>query len=79
MKLRFLHLIAFLAVTTALGAQQQATIAQPRGRDLSPSPGMVRENPKDALKYVWIPPGTFMMGAHPETTRARKVRSLHTK
>jgi formylglycine-generating enzyme required for sulfatase activity len=22
----------------------------------------VRENPKDGLKYVWIPPGTFMMG-----------------
>ena len=21
-----------------------------------------RENPKDGLKYVWIPPGTFMMG-----------------
>jgi serine/threonine-protein kinase len=24
--------------------------------------GTVRENPKDGLKYVWIPPGTFMMG-----------------
>ena len=22
-------------------------------------------NPKDALKYVWIPPGTFMMGCSP--------------
>lgn len=28
----------------------------------TPAQGMVRENPKDGLKYVWIPPGTFMMG-----------------
>jgi formylglycine-generating enzyme required for sulfatase activity len=27
-----------------------------------PAAGPVRENPKDGLKYVWIPPGTFMMG-----------------
>ncbi len=26
------------------------------------APGQVRENPKDGLKYVWIPPGSFMMG-----------------
>jgi serine/threonine-protein kinase len=25
----------------------------------------VRANPKDGLKYVWIPPGTFMMGCSP--------------
>jgi formylglycine-generating enzyme required for sulfatase activity len=30
-----------------------------------PVPGTVRENPKDGLKYVWIPPGTFMMGCSP--------------
>jgi formylglycine-generating enzyme required for sulfatase activity len=28
-------------------------------------PGTVQENPKDGLKYVWIPPGTFMMGCSP--------------
>ena len=27
--------------------------------------GAVRENLKDGLKYVWIPPGTFMMGCSP--------------
>jgi formylglycine-generating enzyme required for sulfatase activity len=27
--------------------------------------GTVRENPKDRLKYAWIPPGTFMMGCSP--------------
>jgi formylglycine-generating enzyme required for sulfatase activity len=26
---------------------------------------IVRENPKDGLKYVWIPRGTFMMGCSP--------------
>lgn len=25
-------------------------------------PGTVKLNPRDGLKYVWIPPGTFMMG-----------------
>jgi formylglycine-generating enzyme required for sulfatase activity len=65
MKLRFLILIVFLAVTTAVGAQQQPTKVQARLGDLGPSPGTVRENPKDGLKYVWIPPGTFMMGCSP--------------
>jgi serine/threonine-protein kinase len=31
-----------------------------------PATTPVRENPKDGLKYVWIPPGTFMMGCSPE-------------
>jgi len=28
-------------------------------------PGAVRENPKDGLNYVWIPPGSFRMGCPP--------------
>ncbi|MDR3674813.1 MAG: SUMF1/EgtB/PvdO family nonheme iron enzyme, partial [Acidobacteriota bacterium] len=28
--------------------------------------GSVRENPKDGLKYVWIPSGTFLMGCSPK-------------
>jgi formylglycine-generating enzyme required for sulfatase activity len=28
--------------------------------------GAVRENPEDALKYVWISPGMFMMGCSPD-------------
>lgn len=28
----------------------------------APEPGAVRVNPKDALEYVWIPPGEFQMG-----------------
>ena len=33
------------------------------------SKGEVRVNPNDGLKYVWIPPGTFMMGCSPGDKR----------
>jgi len=35
------------------------------------SEGEVRVNPNDGLKYVWIPPGTFMMGCSPGDTECR--------
>ena len=31
----------------------------------SPSAGSVRTNPKDGQRYVWIPPGKFIMGCSP--------------
>jgi formylglycine-generating enzyme required for sulfatase activity len=46
-------------------AGRQATKIEARLADLATSPGTVRENPRDGLKYVWIPPGTFMMGCSP--------------
>jgi formylglycine-generating enzyme required for sulfatase activity len=45
------------------GGQAGKVGAQPA--NAGPSSGTVRENPKDGLKYVWIPPGTFMMGCSP--------------
>jgi formylglycine-generating enzyme required for sulfatase activity len=32
--------------------------------------GQTRVNPKDGLTYVWIPPGTFMMGCSPDDDEA---------
>jgi len=40
--------------------------------DLGPAAGSVRENPRDGLKYVWIPPGTFMMGCSPGDNECEK-------
>jgi len=42
-----------------------APVETPRRVVSAPAAGTVRENPKDGLKYVWIPPGTFMMGCSP--------------
>jgi formylglycine-generating enzyme required for sulfatase activity len=44
---------------------RQATKIGARLEDVGPAPGQVRVNPKDGLKYAWIPPGTFMMGCSP--------------
>ena len=49
-----------LQTVTVLAGQE--TRAEAALEDSPPSPGEVRENPKDGLKYVWIPSGTFMMG-----------------
>ena len=43
---------------------EQSPAKGPEAIKLSP-PGTVKVNPKDGLKYVWIPPGTFMMGCSP--------------
>jgi serine/threonine-protein kinase len=39
----------------------QATVLQQEWDQAQPL-GKLKLNPKDGLKYVWIPPGTFMMG-----------------
>jgi len=43
----------------------QETEVEARLEDLAPSRGAARENPRDGLKYVWIPPGSFKMGCSP--------------
>jgi serine/threonine-protein kinase len=40
-------------------------VEAPRRAVTAPPALTVRENPKDRVKYVWIPPGTFMMGCSP--------------
>ncbi len=39
--------------------------AKPAPKRTQVTAGTVRENPKDGLKYIWIPPGTFQMGCSP--------------
>ena len=46
-------------------AASATTRIEARLEDAGPTALSVRENPKDGLKYVWIPPGTFMMGCSP--------------
>jgi formylglycine-generating enzyme required for sulfatase activity len=53
----------FRQSVTVLAGQEAAIEA--RLEDIGPPAGTVRENPRDGLKYVWIPPGTFMMGCSP--------------
>jgi len=43
----------------------QATTIAARLEDIGLAPRQARENSKDGLRYVWIPPGTFMMGCSP--------------
>jgi formylglycine-generating enzyme required for sulfatase activity len=46
-------------------APPKPPVETPRRGVSAPAAGTVRENPKDGLKYVWIPPGTFTMGCSP--------------
>jgi formylglycine-generating enzyme required for sulfatase activity len=43
----------------------KATLNETQQPAPTPAAGTVKENPKDGLKYVWILPGTFMMGCSP--------------
>ena len=42
-----------------------------------PGRGPVKQNSKDGLKYVWIPPGTFMMGCSPGDTECDFEKPSH--
>lgn len=46
-------------------AQPHPQVREKPNKTSSAKPTEIRENPKDGLKYVWIPPGTFQMGCSP--------------
>src|SRR6202161_3012897 len=46
-------------------SNSKAPLNESRPPAPTPAAGALKENPKDGLKYVWIPPGTFMMGCSP--------------
>jgi formylglycine-generating enzyme required for sulfatase activity len=69
----------FRQSVTVLAGQQNTTQATLMDVEKPPvevpkpvsTAGATRVNPKDGLKYVWIPPGTFMMGCSPGDTDCR--------
>jgi serine/threonine-protein kinase len=53
------------AVHPRSGSPTQPATAKTPPAAVSTAVGTAEVNPKDGLKYVWIPPGTFMMGCSP--------------
>jgi formylglycine-generating enzyme required for sulfatase activity len=49
-------------------AAPESVVIQPAAAHLAAV--QTRVNPKDGLTYVWIPPGTFMMGCSPDDSEA---------
>jgi formylglycine-generating enzyme required for sulfatase activity len=54
-------LVSVLVLCVAAGAETPVAVVPSDALGA----GTVRENPKDGLKYVWVAPGTFMMGCSP--------------
>ena len=50
----------------AAGAALAFDVQDLHGQPAAPVAADMKVNLKDGLKYVWIPPGTFMMGCSPE-------------
>ncbi len=61
--------ISLMAATSARPAGAgRARRSAPQSADQNtpaPGPGATKKNPKDGMQYVWIPPGTFVMGCSP--------------
>jgi formylglycine-generating enzyme required for sulfatase activity len=57
---------AFVSIAKAkLHRLSVASAPPPRVETTGPQPGQMKVNPKDGQRYVWIPPGKFMMGCSP--------------
>jgi formylglycine-generating enzyme required for sulfatase activity len=55
-----------LARASASGAPARAPTPVPAANiDRGPQPGSTKVNAKDGQRYVWIPPGSFIMGCSP--------------
>ena len=46
-------------------SKEAGLLTREKLEELSPTRAQIRVNPKDALKYVWIPAGAFTMGCSP--------------
>lgn len=61
MRTRYAILLVFTGLQ--LSPQTVAPTGSPKAQ--APQPGQTEVNPADGLTYVWIPPGTFIMGCSP--------------
>jgi hypothetical protein len=59
--------------------QESAPRGSPQAAKGTLTAGQTRENPKDGLTYVWIPPGKFTMGCSQVTTSAPLARTHRTR
>ena len=57
-----------LAGTPSLSSAPAASTAK---QSTEIEPGTTKDNPQEGLKYVWIPPGRFLMGAVPGDNEAQ--------
>lgn len=66
---------AFLTMPPQLHPQVES---EKLGNRPGPNPTQMRENPKDGLKHVWIPPGAFQMGCSPNDKECgRDEKPMH--
>src|SRR5271163_1035204 len=67
-----LFVLACLVVATAAPSRviafQQGTSQQNAGNAPAPKLGDAKVNPKDGLRYLWIPPGSLTAGCSPGDT-----------
>jgi eukaryotic-like serine/threonine-protein kinase len=69
-----------LPPTTPPAPMPPPPVRNPPAAKVARNLGEVKVNAKDGLRYVWIPPGIFMMGcSHREIANARMTRSPRTR
>lgn len=60
--MRRVHLFPLILFALAAAISLLVATREVKAARKTPTPGETKVNPKDALTYVWIPPGTFRMG-----------------